>query len=58
MKVADEKVTLFDKDNEALDWLIKLVGSGQVTESAEADRWLMFRGNPQRNAICSGSIRC
>ncbi len=55
MKAADEKVTLLNNGNEVLDWLIKLVGNGQVSESAEADRWLMFRGNPQRNAMASGS---
>ena len=55
MKAADGKVTLLNNGNEALDWLVKLVGNGQVSESAEADRWLMFRGNPQRNAIASGS---
>ena len=55
MKAADRKVTLFNDGDEALDWLKKLVGTGQVSESAEADGWLMFRGNPQRNAIASGS---
>jgi outer membrane protein assembly factor BamB/DNA-binding SARP family transcriptional activator len=55
MKAADGKVTLLNNGDEALDWLIKLVGTGQVSELAESDRWLMFRGNPQRNAIASGS---
>ena len=47
MKVADGKAALVGKDDEALDWLTKLVGTGQPSEPAEADRWLMFRGNPQ-----------
>ncbi|MGD0518451.1 MAG: PQQ-binding-like beta-propeller repeat protein, partial [Thermoguttaceae bacterium] len=55
VKAAAGKVPLFTNGNEALDWLIKVVGTGQIAESAESDRWLMFRGNPQRNAITTGS---
>lgn len=55
MKVAAGKIPLFTNTNEALDWLKKLVGTNLVSELVEADHWLMFRGNPQRNAITSGS---
>ena len=55
MKVGDGKVAVFEKNDEALDWLTKLVGTTQIAEAAEADRWLMFRGNPQRNAAASAS---
>ncbi|MGA2799007.1 MAG: PQQ-binding-like beta-propeller repeat protein, partial [Thermoguttaceae bacterium] len=55
MKAADGKGALLNNGDEALDWLTKLVGTGRVSESAEADRWLMFRGNPQRNAVANGS---
>jgi outer membrane protein assembly factor BamB len=54
VKAAAGKVPLFTNGDEALDWLIKLVGIGQISESVETDRWLMFRGNPQRNAIATG----
>ena len=55
VKTAAGKVPLFINGDEALDWLKKLVGTGLVSELAEADHWLMFRGNPQRNAISGGS---
>ncbi len=54
-EIGAEKFALFNDNSAALDWLKKLVGRQQSSESAEADRWLMFRGNPQRNAISSGS---
>jgi outer membrane protein assembly factor BamB len=54
LKVAAQEVPLFNDQKEALDWLKKLVGTQPASETAEADRWLMFRGNAQRNAITSG----
>jgi len=55
LKAAAQKVPLFNNSNDALDWLTKLVGTPRISEPLEADRWLMFRGNPQRNAISGGS---
>jgi outer membrane protein assembly factor BamB/tetratricopeptide (TPR) repeat protein len=55
MKVGDGTAALFEKDDDALDWLMKLVGTAQIAEVAGDDRWLMFRGNAQRNAVAGAS---
>ena len=54
INAATEKIPLPNNSNEVLGWLIKLVGTVQVSEQLEGDRWLMFRGNPQRNAVANG----
>lgn len=53
--IGGNKVPLFTNDAEALDWLVARIGPAPVLAPAETDRWIMFRGDPQRNAASVGS---
>ena len=53
--VAGREVAIFSNDAEAINWLTGLIGATATAGPVEADRWLMFRGNPARNAISIGS---
>ncbi len=55
MKAAAAQLPHSAGSDEVLQWLTKLAVAQHTLEAAEADRWLMFRGNPQRNAVTSGS---
>ena len=55
VEVAGRNVPLFAKDSGALDWLVAMVGPQFAAAPAEADRWLMFRGDAARNAATAGS---
>ena len=55
VEVGGRRVPLFQKDSEAIDWLVAQVGAPPIAGPAEADRWLMFRGDAARNAAASGS---
>jgi outer membrane protein assembly factor BamB/tetratricopeptide (TPR) repeat protein len=55
LRVGGRQVRWFDKEADALAWLTALVGAQGAQNGAEADRWAMFRGNPGRNAVTSGS---
>ena len=52
--VAGKEVPLFTDDSKAVDWLAKLIGSRPKSESLIPNDWLMFRGNPARNASTDG----
>lgn len=43
-------ISLFTDDATALDWLQQLIGSSSISEINIVNQWLMFGGNPQRNA--------
>lgn len=55
LEAADGKVQLPTKANDILGWLVKKGGNEQTADQLETEQWLMFRGNPQRNAVTSGS---
>ncbi len=56
MAVGGREVTIFSNDADAINWLTGLIGATAAAGPVEADRWLMFRGDPARNAISSGSV--
>ncbi len=47
---------LFAEGEEPLAWLSKIAGEGQLFGALEADEWVMFRGNVERNAQSAGSL--
>ena len=51
---AGNKVEMFKAGEDSLDWLARLVGNSPLSELQSVDQWIMYRGNPQRNAS-SGS---
>lgn len=53
--VAGREVTIFSNDAEAINWLSGLVGAAAIANPVETDRWLMYRGDPARNAVSAGS---
>jgi outer membrane protein assembly factor BamB len=55
LTIAGRQISWFDKDADALPWLTKAVGPRHVLPAVEADRWLMARGDPARNAVTIGS---
>jgi outer membrane protein assembly factor BamB len=52
--VAGRETPIFSSDAEAVDWLVKLIGTYSAPTAADADRWLMFRGDASRNAAVPG----
>ena len=52
--VGNQQVALFSRDDEALDWLRETLGKIDLAETEALDGWLVFRGNPQRNAPTEG----
>ncbi len=54
MTVAGKEVPLFTDDSEAVNWLARLIGSRPRSEPLIPNDWLMFRGNPARNASTDG----
>ena len=54
MTVAGREVPLFVNDSEAVDWLNRAIGPPASVSAADAQRWLMFRGDAARNASAAG----
>ncbi len=54
MAVAGREVPIFTNDADAVNWFVGLIGSCAVVHPAEADHWLMFRGDAARNAATIG----
>jgi outer membrane protein assembly factor BamB len=52
--VAGREVPLFADNADAVEWLTNLIGSQPPASVLDDDRWLMFRGNPARNAATVG----
>ncbi len=50
VRLLDREVPLFSQPEQALDWLVDLIGSSTLAGYKSVDDWLMFRGNPERNA--------
>jgi outer membrane protein assembly factor BamB len=54
--VGGREVPIFTDDAVAVDWLTGLIGAFSVAGPTSADHWLMFRGNPARNATAPGGL--
>ena len=52
--IAGRETPIFTNNAEAVDWLVKLIGSQPTMAAVEADRWMMFRGDACRNASIAG----
>jgi outer membrane protein assembly factor BamB len=53
--VGGRQTPIFSADADAVGWLVNLIGTQSTTAAADADRWLMFRGDAARNASMLGS---
>lgn len=49
--IAGKKVDLFVRDDEALSWLVSVLGSQERFKTIGQEKWTMFRGNPSRTAV-------
>eukprot|EP00913_Durusdinium_trenchii_P023368 g21946.t1 len=49
--IAGRQVPLFVRDDEALPWLVKVLGSQERFKTIGQEKWTMFRGNPSRTAV-------
>ena len=54
--VRGEQIGLFDKAEEALPWLVNLVGTPPAASTSAATIWAMHRGDPTRNARSEGGM--
>lgn len=50
IEFAGAEIPLFDGQEDAIEWLKKLVGDSPLSANRLVNQWVMFRGNPQRNA--------
>lgn len=48
-----KKFALFDRDEDALPWLVRTLGSQHSFAGLGKEQWTMFRGNPSRTASSS-----
>lgn len=53
--IAGREIPLFTDNSDAVDWLVRLIGTQPSATGTEADSWLMFRGDAARNATTAGS---
>ncbi|MEQ8787383.1 MAG: PQQ-binding-like beta-propeller repeat protein [Pirellulaceae bacterium] len=56
LRIGDREVGLFDDDSEALVWLAKMVPTELEGHQADAAQWLVYRGDPARNASSKGAM--
>jgi hypothetical protein len=56
VRIGQDEVAIFARDDQALDWLEKVVGQGGKSRTLAATQWVMFRGNETRNAISVASM--
>jgi outer membrane protein assembly factor BamB len=54
LKINYQEAPQFSGADDAVDWLTKLAGTSHVSQQTGSDNWLMFRGDPQRNAKTKG----
>ncbi len=47
------RIEFFNRNQEALDWLVMVLGRQQEFGSIAEEKWAMFRGNAARNAVGS-----
>ena len=46
----NRQVSIYSDDQSPLDWLVSLIGDSPLSSNAIVSQWLMWQGNPQRNA--------
>ncbi len=51
--VGGKQIPLFGPNDDALEWLVAVLGQRREFASLEAEQWVMFRGNAARNAATS-----
>jgi len=56
VSLGETSIALFSDDAQALPWLEKIVGAGELGRKLLASEWVMFRGNEARNASTNGSL--
>lgn len=50
IQVMNQTVRLPNEDAQLGDWLTQLIGSSPLRKNALVNQWVVYRGNPQRNA--------
>ncbi|NIP85485.1 MAG: PQQ-binding-like beta-propeller repeat protein, partial [Planctomycetales bacterium] len=55
-ELAGQRVPVYDRDEDALDWLAGVMGKAPRNRAGRAASWLMFRGNPARDAQSEGDL--
>jgi len=56
VSLGETSIALFSDNAQALPWLAKIVGEGELGRKLLASEWVMFRGNEARNASTTGSL--
>ncbi|MHB0956158.1 MAG: outer membrane protein assembly factor BamB family protein [Pirellulaceae bacterium] len=56
LRVGDKDMSLFKENGGTLAWLEQLVGPAGISAGREAIEWILFRGNPARNAESKGGF--
>lgn len=54
--VGGEELKMFASNADAFDWLEEVGGKPGIVQGAEKTRWVMFRGDPARNAQSGGGM--
>ena len=49
--LGNKQIAFFEKEGQALDWLVSVLGPQQEMAPAVEEMWTVFRGNPARNAV-------
>ncbi len=55
IRVAGRPIRLFERDDQAVNWLLALIGLPETRQPLSHDNWSMFRGNPSRMASVIGN---
>ncbi len=50
VRFMDRDLPLFKSDSDAIGWLKQIVGDSPLARNRHVKDWVMYRGNPQRNA--------
>ena len=50
IRFENRDVRLFNDSEKAIDWLHQLIGQSSLKDLSQVDQWVMFGGNPSRNA--------
>ncbi len=50
IRFGGNQIDMFQVGQDPLDWLARLIGNSPLAELQSVEQWIMYRGNPQRNA--------
>lgn len=56
VRLKDGELAIFEKEENALQWLETIAGRGLAPAAAVANQWVMFRGDEARNAASAGGM--